>query len=311
MNNTDRMRNVCITLNNWTQDEYEALLEEKTSYIVIGKEGKYEGHTPHLQVYIEFEKQARFSTFKKRHPRAHIAERGEFSTPEIASNYCKKGEQPKEEWNKLKTKGPNYGLDADFIERGTLSKQGKRTDIEKASDRIQEGTPIKQIAKEFPSTFVKFHKGLTALHNAILPHRTERPCCIWIYGPTGTGKTWRAKQLGKNYFIKDNTRWWADYDQQEVVIIDDFRKDDIPLQTLLKILDENEMSVEIKGGYIPLNSPYIVITCDKGPHQYWSGNDYDQIKRRLNGGIHYCTEITTQEKWNNELLSQKFCHGSG
>lgn len=259
-----RYRNICFTLNNYTQDEYEYLSEFKTKYTIIGKEIGEKG-TPHLQGYMEFENAISHNKIKKLSPRLHFEPRR--GTPKQASDYCKK--------------------DNNYFESGTLSKQGERTDLSIVAEKIIEKEDIRKIALEHPTTFIKYHKGLTALHNIIKPHRDKRPTCYWFYGSSGVGKTYRAKQLGKSYFIKDNTKWWADYNQEEVIIIDDFRKDDVPLQVLLKWLDENKLSVEVKGGYIPLNSPIIAITCDVGPHQYWQGNDLLQLKRRLTGGIHY------------------------
>lgn len=268
-----QIRYMCFTLNNYTQDEWDYLWEEDTDYTILGKE-KGKNGTPHIQGYIEFKGSKNWDTIKKKHPRIHIEERR--GTPQQAADYCKK--------------------DGDYIEKGEISKQGKRTDLDRMANMIVEGQPVSNVAITYPKDFIKFHRGISALHNILKPHRTTKPKCYWFWGDTGTGKTYRAKQLGSTYFIKDNTRWWADYQQEEVIIIDDFRKDDIPLQTLLKWLDENKISVEIKGGYIPLNSPVIAITCDQGPWMYWMNNDLDQLTRRLDGGV--CACITqTNEIW--------------
>ncbi len=67
-----RVRRVCFTLNNYTDDEVVTLshyFEEHGKYI-IGKEVGEEG-TPHLQGYVEFKGQKRFSTLKKLNQRIH------------------------------------------------------------------------------------------------------------------------------------------------------------------------------------------------------------------------------------------------
>lgn len=268
-----QIRYMCFTLNNYTQDEWDYLWEEDTDYTVLGRETGKNG-TPHIQGYIEFKGSKNWDTIKKKHPRLHIEER--IGTPEQAANYCKK--------------------DGDFVEKGALSKQGARSDLLRISNMIIEGQSLHNVAMTYPKDYIKYGRGIRDLQNTIKEHRTSKPKCYWFYGTTGVGKTWRAKQLGDTYFIKDNTRWWADYQQEEVIIIDDFRRDDIPLQTLLKWLDENKISVEVKGGYIPLNSPIIAITCDVAPCKYWQGNDLDQIRRRLDGGIIKCTS-KDEEVW--------------
>ena len=50
-------------------------------------------------------------------------------TPKEACDYCKKGDQRKGEWESDKDLGKNFGRNSLFWEDGTLSNQGKRTDI--------------------------------------------------------------------------------------------------------------------------------------------------------------------------------------
>lgn len=261
MTDKQRLRHICFTLNNYTEDEYNDLWAEETGYTILAKEGK--DKTPHIQGYIEFKNPRYFKALKKKFPRIHIEERK--GSAKQASDYCKK--------------------EGDFQEKGELSNQGKRTDLDRVCGMVINEEPLANIAKAHPREYVKFHKGITALHNILKPHRTEKPWCYWFWGATGVGKTYRAKNLGKDYYIKDSSKWWDGYDQQDVVIIDDFRKDNIPFDTLLRWLDENKCQVEIKGSSIPLNSRIIAITCDQPPSAYWTGNDLAQIKRRLNGGI--------------------------
>lgn len=83
-----RARKWCITLNNYTDAEYEHMVKELSSYkYVIGKEVGAEG-TPHLQAYFEWTNQIDFSKVKKLFPRAHI-EKAKGST-EQNLDYCSK-----------------------------------------------------------------------------------------------------------------------------------------------------------------------------------------------------------------------------
>lgn len=287
-----QVRNACITLNNWTDSEYEALDTYKTRYTVIGKEVGEQG-TPHLQIYMEFNKATRLTTLKKLFPRIHVEER--IGTAKDASNYCKKGEQTKDEWHKLKENGPNWGLNARYTEHGELSNQGKRTDINRAVEMIVARQPMRHVAETYPREYVKYHRGFHSLNHILMDHRKQRPDVYWYWGNTGTGKTWRAKQLGDAYYLKvSNHKWWDGYTQQPVVILDDFRMRDggIAFEELLRWLDENEVMVEVKGSSLPLNSPIIAITCDVPPHHLWRGNDLDQILRRINHGVWHCVSKT-------------------
>ncbi|AUW34331.1 replication-associated protein [Circovirus sp.] len=256
------LRHICFTLNNYTQDEWDDLLEQPSNYTIMGKEVGEKG-TPHIQGYMEFKNPIRFDTLKKRFPRIHVEERK--GTAKQASDYCKK--------------------DSDYVEKGELSNQGKRSDLDRVAMMICENQPIHNVATTYPKDFIKFHRGIMALHNILKPHRTEKPVCYWYHGNTGLGKTKEAVSLCKkegDYFLKNGSKWWDGYDQQEVVIIDDFRPENVQFDELLRWLDRYKCMVEIKGGSLPLNSPIIVITSDKAPYHYWTGNDLEQVERRLN-----------------------------
>lgn len=64
----------------------------------------------------------------------------------------------------------------------------------------------------------------------------------WFYGPTGTGKSKLAFEIAKqasSFFVKDATnKWWCGYEQQEVVIVDDYRKDFSTFAQLLRLMDQ-------------------------------------------------------------------------
>lgn len=69
-----RSRRWCFTLNNWSDDEFEKLidvLDQKKCTYIVGKEVGTKG-TPHLQGYIEFPNAVRFSTLKRFNERLHI-----------------------------------------------------------------------------------------------------------------------------------------------------------------------------------------------------------------------------------------------
>lgn len=67
--------NYCMTLNNWTIEEYNKILcffkEDSSNEWIIGKEKGKMG-TPHLQIYVHFAKKKRFSAIKKVCDRFHI-----------------------------------------------------------------------------------------------------------------------------------------------------------------------------------------------------------------------------------------------
>ena len=84
----DRAAAWCYTLNNYTEEESEALWKEGT-YQIQGYEKGSEG-TPHIQGYIEFKNAKRLSTLKKINPRIHWEIRR--GNQKAAIQYCKKSD---------------------------------------------------------------------------------------------------------------------------------------------------------------------------------------------------------------------------
>lgn len=145
-----------MTLNNYTEDEFQALgklCPTPFNFFFAGKETGADG-TPHLQCCARTRNPTSIAALRKHIEasmelpcRFHI----EVSRCEIQWNieYCSKGQQSKEEWDAEKTNGPNYGFGADTVEYGTRpNKRGKRTDLDDVVKAIQEGKGELQIATE-------------------------------------------------------------------------------------------------------------------------------------------------------------------
>lgn len=102
----------------------------------------------------------------------------------------------------------------------------------------------------------------------------------------------------QDIYTKDSSHWWDGYDQQNCVLYDDYRKDFCKFHILLRILDRYEYSAQVKGGYIQLNSPNIIITTTRSPEEMWMNRTYEdvnQLTRRI-------TKITNLDK-HLELMS--------
>lgn len=284
-----RSRNWCFTLNNYDDRDILTLKEwglAEATYIVFGQEVGEEKETPHLQGYVEF-CNARFGRALRKllDGRIHWTERR--GTAKQAALYCKKGKQPKIEWDSLKEKGPNFGQNAVVVELGMMIKQGKRTDLDEAAEAVLGGETIQSVAREYPKTFVMFNRGLLALRDADkgifdFKDRVDKPTVIWRWGATGVGKTRGAREAHESFYIKDGTKWWDDYTQQIAIIIDDF-DGKWPFRDLLRLLDYGPYKGEFKGGWVKINSPYIYITCEYPPEMafHQPPGEMSQVLRRI------------------------------
>jgi len=233
-----RYRGFVFTVPNYTEEHIAQYNAMEAKYIVVAREIGA-GGLRHLQGYIEFESACTTSAAIKRLKPAHVEWRK--GTPQEASDYCKKGEQSHEEWSSKKTSGDNYGRNVDIVvERGDLGPgQGKRSDLDAVVEAMQSGATLTKIAESYPVTFVRFHKGIEALALARLKPRTERPRIEWRWGLAGRGKTFHVteKHGRESVYIKDGTKWWNGYAQQEAILIDDF-DGAWPFRDLLRLLDE-------------------------------------------------------------------------
>jgi len=264
-------RNYCFTLNNYTKEEEDEIKNwDRPKYIIFGYEMGEDKNTPHLQGYIEFRNVVKMTTLKNFNKRIHWELRR--GTAQQAIDYCKK--------------------DGVIFEKGTPSRQGKRTDLENVANAILKKKTLKEVAYEFPREYIKFHSGIKALKQIVDEDNKEfREVKVNVYyGKTGTGKTKRATK-NKDYFKLDcaNNVWFDGYDGQPHLIIDDFYGW-IKFGHLLNILDGHPLRLEIKGGFTYARWTKVTITSNKSPFEWYHELSDEQsaaLKRRLTKIIHF------------------------
>jgi len=266
---SERSRNFCFTINNYTDDVCDSILDADCKYIVVGKEKGVEG-TPHLQGFIVFKNQKTLSALKKINKTAHweIA-RG---TPAQNRTYCTK--------------------DNDFIEKGEIPMDQKaKGDSEK--DRwariiqLSEGGDWDTLKSEYPEVYGPRLKSLEHINK-----KRKRDLSIidgdmtheWIYGETGTGKTRSATDRFPEAYIKEPTSiWWDGYNGEDVVIIDDFDKFQVKQGGDLKRwLDRYPFQAQFKGGMEKIRPRKVIVTSQYLPEDIWDDEKtVDAIKRRV------------------------------
>lgn len=283
MSNNTPLRNICFTINNYTPDEEQALQAYDCQYLVYGREVGERCGTPHLQCYLEFGRQVRFNTFKKVFPRAaNIKSRK--GTPLQASNYCKKGSQSHDEWSKFREKGPNFGKDASYFESGEMGQQGKRNDLDAFVEEVSAKRP--RTEDLLTSTlYMRYPRHCQqVIDHYHPPQDLDSLDNLWIWGPSGSGKSRKARADYPNHFVKPLNKWFDGYFDQDTVIIDEWSPDTAYLTQHLKIwADHYPFQAEIKGQTRLIRPRRIVVTSNYSPEECFSrSSDLDPILRRFN-----------------------------
>lgn len=258
-----------FTINNPTDDDH-ALIEtlgeaDTTRYLIVGREIGEEG-TPHLQCYIYFTSQRWFTALKKALPRAHI----EFAKGSVQQNidYCSK--------------------DNDYTEYGTPPMSQKRKGekgkefwddiVKKAKTGDFDNIDSKVLVSHFPN-LLKLHS-----HYSVMPEDLVDIDNDWYCGPTGTGKSYKARTDNPGYYLKMCNKWWDGYQNEEVVIMEDFDKSHKVLGHHVKIwADRYAFPAEIKGSKVNLRPKKIIVTSNWSPSDIWGDEPQtlDPILRRF------------------------------
>jgi len=250
------------------------------TYFCIGREIAPTTSQRHYQGYIYFTNPRRFGGVKSiigglfDGILPHI-ERARGS-PDANRDYCRKSAESI----------PRFDDDLPkFFEFGVLPRQGGRTDLKEIALAITEGTPLVDVASEYPAQFIRYSSGIKQFH-AIVSSKprdtTAAPDVYWWFGPTGVGKSRKAfEQFGTDAYIKMTDKWWDGYSGQKVVILDDYRASLCPFHELLRILDRYPFRVQFKGGSIELSANVFVITTPHRPEVTWSGRTQEAIAQLL------------------------------
>jgi len=247
----------CLTLNNYTTEEEDALrafCAENAAFAVVGREVGAQG-TPHLQGYVNLrrEKKRTLHALKKElwGKRAHL-ERAR-STDTDNNKYC--------------------GKEKDVWTHGTPVRQGQRSDLDEVRVRLDGPDSMKSIARDHISTWMRYGRMMEA-YRALPETETKRDFkthVIVLIGGTGTGKTRycteRAASIGGGLFERMRGDYWDGYNGQRCVIIDDFYGW-IKYDEMLRLCDRYGMRVHRKGSMVVFNSTHIFITSNR-PVEHW------------------------------------------
>lgn len=275
---TGKFRAFTITDFECNIDFYKGL---KYKYLILGGETCPSTNKSHYQGYIYFENpRSTKSVIKEFKPRHIEVARG---NPTENKTYCSK--------------------ESIILEVGELPKQGERKDLSSIMEDIRNGASIESIAEDSPANWVLHRKAFNEYKQMIEPKRNWVTEVIFLWGPTGTGKTRTAVDAGA-ILVEMDGRFINGYNGEDVVCFDDI--DDTTFACrgmLLKLLDRYQFNAPIKGGYRNWKPRVIYLTSNFNPDKLFLFSD-PAVKRRITKVEHMTgTEVVPE---GNTITSGPF-----
>ncbi len=178
--------------------------------------------------------------------------------------------------------GPNHQYKL-YWEAGDFSrglKPGTRTDINVVKETVNNGGNMLKVI-DVSSNYQSMRMGELMLKYRA-PTRTWKTLVIWIWGPTGTGKTGLAinKSIGRHWLNNGDLQWFDTYAGHETVIFDDFRLEQAKnLSWFLRLTDKYPLSVPVKGGFTDWVPQVIFITSPFPPEMVFPVAEDSDLKQ--------------------------------
>jgi hypothetical protein len=313
----DLDRGFAFTLFEYTVGDVEYLkdLFNQVSlvYLCFGAEICPKTHRPHLQGYIHFK------SAKKWHQVVNILPATVHVTPARksgASNraYC----------CKIRDADPPGRPSADvpndvFFEIGRVPvSPANKGAAEVARWEIARVLARKGLFSEIPADiYIRCRKTLKAIY--FEERLSQQPKVLvkfehlWLVGPTGTGKSHKAREVFPDFYDKLTNKWWCDYNFEETVLIDDIEPDHAKYfgGFLKRWADKWAFRAEVKGATISIRPRRIIVTSnftieDIFPEKRTSDPLLDRFsvvhfKVPLGGPVYKRIKVP----WNVQLLEAK------
>ena len=244
------------------------MVKFKPEILIVARE-THQDDTFHIHVWIQFNKKltirkCNYFDINDYHCNITKIKKTKYATIEYALDYL-----TKEDKNVLK-----FGCDN--IEN---NKRLRR----KICKELINGRKINEIINEYPQelyNYDKLRKNLMLYNiDKIKKCKIIERKCFWIYGPSGIGKSYMVRSIFDKIYEKSNNIWWDGYNNEDIILLDDFDNTCTKLSYYLKIWGDNyNFNAEIKGGTIQPIYTKFIITSNYSIDQLFNNNLTNDIE---------------------------------
>ena len=241
---TSQSRKYLITQNNYNEHGFtvdvmkERAMKFKPLYFCLAEEVGAEG-TPHVHLFLQCASPVRFSTVKNRYPLAHI-DSAQGSVQDNRDYIRKEGKFA--DTDKAETR-----VEGSFYEWGEFKPERKtrKEAMAEVQDMVKAGAETIEIIEQFPEFSFKVNDidALRERYRAVDFMKGPREVNVhYVFGPTGTGKTYsiyKKYPATDIYRVTDYPRDGVKFDEyngEPVLVLDELHSQ-IPLPAMLTLLD--------------------------------------------------------------------------
>lgn len=270
---TIQSRGWSVVINNPSDEDIKNFEILPYSYLCYSLEHLEEG-TKHLQGYIYNKTPIKLKTLKNKLERAHLEKAKKCPLANI--RYCEKE------------------ANGTFWERGirplSVAKADEREKTNNLENLLQKENITKKdiddlLANRYINGIKKFRKMLKQIKEDNL----QKPQIIYIYGNSGSGKTYKAWKIAtENYGIETisdisfaNSFGNCTNPHAKCIIFDEFRPSQLDAATFLKLTDGYGMTLNIKHSMVYIRPKCVIITSIKHPDEIYKEEINTQFKRRI------------------------------
>ncbi len=238
-----------LNVDEWRTIDLSELIE-RSSYLVAGKETATTGQK-HWQGYVEFPRKVLGSMVQGLLPGAHWEKAIGSAHQNLV--YCTK----EDAGSAIQTGTPHAG-------------QGARTDIGDLFEAVRNGASELEIADAAPAQWLQYRRGLERYRNLVSKPQDKHPEVIYIWGPTGTGKTRQAFQDGAEFVTYRSPYMMGYTGQNRVLVLDDFDWRAMPISVALRLTDRYPYKVRDCGiADLEWSMDRLYITSNEDPKMIW------------------------------------------